>query len=579
MTTATATTSAASSSSLPSSSTASSSHPPGVLTLVMTVEYNGFRYAGFQRQTPTPRNHGVEVASSSNDGGNGDERRKRKKPGDDMIIISSGKKHNCKNNNNKNNKNNNKNKNNDNNKNTCNGNDNTESNRNSNKRAKAPTTSPQTVQDEIEKALQQWTNLSIATLRVRGAGRTDKGVHASGQVVAFDIPLRCLFCGVNESGEITSTGKEDVADSSKHFIDDNTNNDQEFDEKIPSGALTLLRNAYNQKVMKSSDSIAEASVHREYKQNKRDCDVKDQWEIRRAITTRLARDIVIRSIWIWNGNHPFEPREGIVSKTYDYHLRFRCLSYIGNDSEMNGQDQQQSQMNLGCKRGNEDEKRTIHPICHAGPCLLRRVNDQNAVWLSSWPLDPALLRSACQSFVGKHDFRNFVHKRERHKMIREMEKDEPLSPTSTTTTTTTKTTTIAHNPFEIHLFEFTPYFQLEGMEGWSTDDVLVVAANSTSCSFSHSSSTPPIINVKFQLRAKGFKRSMVRMLVGFVVDVARGSTNLGDIPKLLMKEGNEKDVNVGVIRDSGGNRIGIVNTAPACGLFLAKVEYGHNHFI
>mmetsp|Transcript_19562 Transcript_19562/g.40618 ORF Transcript_19562/g.40618 Transcript_19562/m.40618 type:complete len:157 (+) Transcript_19562:554-1024(+) len=156
-------------------------------------------------------------------------------------------------------------------------------------------------------------------------------------------------------------------------------------------------------------------------------------------------------------------------------------------------------------------------------------------------------------------------------MIQEMEKDESRS-------SATKTIT-DHNPFEIDLFEFTPYFHLEGTEEWTTEVVPSAAHSTLLCPSSSTFSTPPIINVRFQLRAKGFKRSMVRMLVGFVVDVARGCTSLSDIPKLLMEDGNENDVDVGLNHDAGGNRIGIVNTAPACGLFLAKVEYGHNTFL
>jgi len=96
------------------------------LTFVMTIEYNGFEYAGFQRQTAT------------------------------HIDTSS-----------------------------CN-------HQRSNKKARKSKRTSSTIQHEIEMALQQYTNLSIATLRVRGAGRTDKGVHATGQVTAFDIPLELL---------------------------------------------------------------------------------------------------------------------------------------------------------------------------------------------------------------------------------------------------------------------------------------------------------------------------------------------------------------------------------------------------
>ncbi|HXV99412.1 MAG TPA: tRNA pseudouridine(38-40) synthase TruA, partial [Anaerolineae bacterium] len=43
--------------------------------------------------------------------------------------------------------------------------------------------SGRTVQGEIEKSLQQVTQLAI---RIDGAGRTDAGVHATGQVIAFN---------------------------------------------------------------------------------------------------------------------------------------------------------------------------------------------------------------------------------------------------------------------------------------------------------------------------------------------------------------------------------------------------------
>ncbi|OGO07183.1 MAG: tRNA pseudouridine(38-40) synthase TruA [Chloroflexi bacterium RBG_13_57_8] len=55
-----------------------------------------------------------------------------------------------------------------------------------------------TVQGEIEKALKMLTGEKI---RVKMAGRTDAGVHARGQVVAFDtaaaIPLKSFVAGLN----------------------------------------------------------------------------------------------------------------------------------------------------------------------------------------------------------------------------------------------------------------------------------------------------------------------------------------------------------------------------------------------
>ena len=61
------------------------------------------------------------------------------------------------------------------------------------KRSKQPDANNDTIQDVIEKALSLLTGQSIEGLRVRGAGRTDKGVHALGQVVAFDYYMNRQF--------------------------------------------------------------------------------------------------------------------------------------------------------------------------------------------------------------------------------------------------------------------------------------------------------------------------------------------------------------------------------------------------
>jgi tRNA pseudouridine38-40 synthase len=56
----------------------------------------------------------------------------------------------------------------------------------------------QTIQGEVEKALQKLTG---ENLRIKAASRTDAGVHASGQVVSFDIcsslPLNAFIEGMN----------------------------------------------------------------------------------------------------------------------------------------------------------------------------------------------------------------------------------------------------------------------------------------------------------------------------------------------------------------------------------------------
>src|SRR6478609_236669 len=56
-----------------------------------------------------------------------------------------------------------------------------------------------TVQQHLEEALSQMTQVPVI---LRGAGRTDAGVHAHGQVAHFDtaatIPLRGFKLGINQ---------------------------------------------------------------------------------------------------------------------------------------------------------------------------------------------------------------------------------------------------------------------------------------------------------------------------------------------------------------------------------------------
>ena len=65
-------------------------------------------------------------------------------------------------------------------------------------------------------------------------------------------------------------------------------------------------------------------------------------------------------------------------------------------------------------------------------------------------------------------------------------------------------------------------------------------------------------NATFVLEAGGFRRQMVRRLIGFVVDVARGHCRLDNIDETL--KGSDEAAQQ-------------VHAAPACGLTLSKVEY------
>ena len=406
-----------------------------VLTFVMTIEYNGFAYAGFQRQAATPRDVNGSIRSPSKSNASDVKKTSPRKRPNPSISAP--------------------------------------------KRATKART-PITVQQQIENVLEQWTNLSIAAMRVRGAGRTDKGVHATGQVVAFDVPLDLLQLKKENTEGSVSNGKEYL---SVH-------------------ALPLLQEAYRLFCSSRADA-------NENKQSSKDepKPFLDHWRIRRAISTRLPPDIAIRSIWIWVGDFPFEARQIILRKKYIYKLRFRALAHVDHD---------------------DGDNPTIHPICTAGPYLLRRSHDQNNVWICHWPLDEAILPAACQAFVGVNDFTRFVHNEEQKKRSKSKRDDEYSN-------------IIDLLRFDVHL------------ERGDDDQSTLI---------------PPVWDATFTLLARGFRRQMVRNLVGCVVDVARGIKTVDDLLILLRND----DTNI-----IEANMV--VNAAPACGLCLEHVIYGHNHFM
>ena len=99
---------------------------------LLTVEYNGFRFRGFQRQTNPDTDKNGDAPSK--------------------VIIQRGKK------------------------------------RKHNSNGKLILVTSTTIQEFIEDAILQYTKTSRAELDFKFAGRTDAGVHARGQLVAAYLP-------------------------------------------------------------------------------------------------------------------------------------------------------------------------------------------------------------------------------------------------------------------------------------------------------------------------------------------------------------------------------------------------------
>jgi tRNA U38,U39,U40 pseudouridine synthase TruA len=68
----------------------------------------------------------------------------------------------------------------------------------------------------------------------------------------------------------------------------------------------------------------------------------------------------------------------------------------------------------------------------------------------------------------------------------------------------------------------------------------------------------PAVTVKFTLEAKGFRQTMVRNLIDFVVNVCRGKVQASQVNSVW----NGTD-----------EAAAMVHAAPACGLCLTKVVY------
>lgn len=144
-------------------------------------------------------------------------------------------------------------------------------------------------------------------------------------------------------------------------------------------------------------------------------------------------------------------------------------------------------------------------ICTSGPNCIRGGLDPKTLWVCPWTLDDSKMEHFCQQLTGKHDYSAFVHKSARR------EKDNTLT---------------------------VERFHIERLE--------------------ESAEAAPILTVRFLVEAKGFRRSMVRNLVGFLVDLCRGQV----------------DESVLDVIWTGTDEVSrYVHSAPPFGLCLEHVEY------
>ena len=174
-----------------------------------------------------------------------------------------------------------------------------------------------------------------------------------------------------------------------------------------------------------------------------------------------------------------------------------------------------------------DDGKPIQISRNGGPHLVRHGLDPATIWVCPWSLDDSKIDDLCLTLQGQHDFSVFVHKSSRR------DKDNTLT--------------------------------LEKLE-CIRNEATAVVANDDGDDYAQ----PPVVLATFIFESKGFRRSMVRNLVGFMVDVMRGSIS-------IIEEDEEEELNHNTIMTeiwTGHDEVAKkIHSAPACGLCLEHVMY------
>ena len=281
-----------------------------------------------------------------------------------------------------------------------------------------------TVQECLECAILQWlstvtpdTSWSLDDLNLRVAGRTDKGVHARGQVIAVQFPNKGPFV----------QGSNDEMPQKQYF---------------------------------------------------------PLWKIQKGIHGRLPIDISIRRVLLHapSVNHAnpilFDPRHDAKLKRYSYTIKYQRRT--STPPTTTAQNTSILAPISGVQPGVGSQ--TFRTALDDSPCL----------WLCQDPLDDHyLIPEVCRQLAGTHDYSAFVHKAARD------EKDNTL--------------TITRLDFEI-LQEY----KLPSLHLLEQPDLSDTNNNHPG------EEEPQILLGRFIVEGQRFRRTMVRNLVGFAVDVAKG---------------------------------------------------------
>jgi tRNA pseudouridine(38-40) synthase len=230
-----------------------------------------------------------------------------------------------------------------------------------------------TIQDCLQDAICHASGqANVASLNLRYCSRTDKGVHAKGQVVAITL-LDSHFKKKNDSCLSSSSTAEEAENHKK---------------QMESDLSLLLRH------------------------------------MRKSINSRLPWDISVSSIT--KCSDTFHPRHHVIRKQYSYLIRYhrkrptalpQRVVVAAANSGGGGTDASMDQMEEHNDHNivdDDDDYGGIHTLRNAlqdGPC----------VWLCPWPLNDTRMTQICQRLQGRHDYSPFCHKEVRRQVYQQQQ--------------------------------------------------------------------------------------------------------------------------------------------------------------
>jgi tRNA pseudouridine(38-40) synthase len=262
------------------------------------------------------------------------------------------------------------------------------------------------------------------------------------------------------------------------------------------------------------------------KQSDGDERCREPFEIQNAINSRLPVDISVAGVQEVptneRGEPLFDPRRHVSRKQYSYTLKFRRKAWSSSSLSLSSS----SLPSEAGKPGEREDDRLL-PICRAGPNSFRHAFDSPCCWVVPWPLDDSPMSALCRFLEGRHNFAAFVHKDARR-----------AGPSSSGGGNDPDDANGAGDSGHVMTLDAMRY------------EIL-----------SESPEDAPAVTARLVFESKGFRRTMVRNLVGFCVDVCRG------LPEVAAHNGFAWDE---VWSESAASKI---HAAPACGLCLEWVRY------